>query len=148
MYAMPVSLAGVDPDGFALGQVLGCLSFNMDQGNAARDVEALSLGVGVPVGVCLSGKRDGVGGQARADSRVGAARIVASTVPVKCSGVRLIVDSTCAGAWLRRGSQRRTLQDLAGHEPGHSRPALWPRPSRPTDGRQFRVGTRRRLSPR
>ena len=43
--AMPVSLAGVDPDGFALGQVLGCLSFNMDQGNAARDVEALSLGV-------------------------------------------------------------------------------------------------------
>nr|WP_218047838.1 BsaU protein [Cutibacterium acnes] len=42
---MPVSLAGVDPDGFALGQVLGCLSFNMDQGNAARDVEALSLGV-------------------------------------------------------------------------------------------------------
>ncbi|WP_158227732.1 hypothetical protein [Cutibacterium acnes] len=39
---MPVSLAGVDPDGFALGQVLGCLSFNMDQGNAARDRPAVS----------------------------------------------------------------------------------------------------------
>lgn len=48
---MPVPLAGVDPDGFALDQALGLVSFDVDQGNAVRDVEALSLGVGVPVGV-------------------------------------------------------------------------------------------------
>ncbi|KXA68028.1 hypothetical protein HMPREF3223_00354 [Cutibacterium avidum] len=60
---MPVPLARVDPDGFALGQALGRVSFDVDQGNTVRDVEALAPGVSVSVGVRASTERDGVDGQ-------------------------------------------------------------------------------------
>ncbi len=90
---MPVSPAGIEPDGLAPSQALGHLPFNVNHGNAVRGIQSLTLGMSVRP----SRKRDGVHSQCRLTGGC-PAKVLASTVPVKYPGAKLIAGSRCAGA--------------------------------------------------